>query len=185
MAIEELLAVVPPPKKPLEAGDPTAWGGIEDQVGTKLPTDLREFGLRYGTGRFADIDRLFMVSNPFQRDYVQTIRQVCDLRRSSRIACNTTGPYEFFPQSPGLLPWGGDDNGYGLFWLTQGAPDEWPTVIKEPESEKYQLFNMSMSSFLTKSITREITSLWSNPAFSFSDNVVFEPTKQLHRIVLE
>ena len=52
MSIQELTAVIPPPNQPSEAGKPQNWLAIQKALGLKLPDDLRDFGMRYETGRF-------------------------------------------------------------------------------------------------------------------------------------
>ena len=66
MSIDELTAVVAPPERPTEAGDAVAWEKVQADLGTALPEDFRDFGLRYGTGSFHDGKRIAVRPlNPF------------------------------------------------------------------------------------------------------------------------
>src|SRR5438067_1941995 len=58
MAIEDLIAVVAPPAQPREAGNLAAWTAVEARLGTRLPTDFRDFVFQYGSGAFNDPGRL-------------------------------------------------------------------------------------------------------------------------------
>ncbi len=40
--------------------------------------------------------------------------------------------YPIWPESGGLLSWGGDNNANTYFWLTDGAGDFWPVVSSDP-----------------------------------------------------
>lgn len=52
MPIEELIAVVQPPIHPVETGDFAKWEAVQRALGLSLPSDFRDFGIRYGTGCF-------------------------------------------------------------------------------------------------------------------------------------
>lgn len=59
MAIEELVAFIPPPRDPIEnEGD---WSIAEAEFGIVFPTDFKAMIHRYGTGQFYDD---LHVSNP-------------------------------------------------------------------------------------------------------------------------
>jgi hypothetical protein len=72
-----------------------------------------------------------------------------------------------------LLPWGTDENGNTLHWLTEGVPNDWP-VIAESHDGEIERFDMSMTTFLAKALTREIRPkhIWYWP---FAD-MIFTPT---------
>ena len=44
-------------------------------------------------------------------------------------------PYPIYPDQPGLLPWGNDENGNDYYWLTEGAPDTWRVLSDEVRGE--------------------------------------------------
>jgi hypothetical protein len=122
MAIEELIAVVPPPLAPLEAGPMERRNEVEKALGVILPDDLYELGLRYGSGRFANEIEVF---NPFSKKYLENVDMVSECYRGLKQAEGDDFiPYDIFPKSPGFLPWGDTMNGDVLFWLTEGEPSE-------------------------------------------------------------
>ncbi len=185
MAIEDLITAVPPPAKPIETGDQKNWVLIEQTLGISLPTDFRDFGLRYGTGRFTDRRELHIgVFNPFSSVFLEKIRGECDrCRECKEVLGQESIPYPIFPETSGLLPWGGDEIGSGMYWLTEGPAKEWPVILMN-HHEEIERYDLSMTTFLAKVFRREFRCiLWPEPFFL--EPVIFEPTKQLHRIVLE
>ena len=188
MSLNELMAVVSPPQNPIEIGNESQMATIEEKLGTRLPDDYRAFAGKFGTGRFNDLDRVCIeVLNPFAPNYFVTLDYMCKtLRESLEIdARRTPVLYNAFPTKPGLLPWGQDDNGCTM--LVEGPPNDWPIIVNPPRYSEYQQFPLSMTAFLTKAFTRQLTCiLWDDPEFfSGPTPVVFQPTTQLHRIVLE
>ena len=128
MALAELMAVVPPPEKPLNSGTSEEWAAAETVLGTRLPGDFREFCTRYGTGVFNDPGRLRIdIRNPLSPELHQIIRADRDMLFGLREELGRKYiPYPIFPEKGGLLLWAIDDIAGMLFWLTEGPPDEWP-----------------------------------------------------------
>src|SRR5688572_26417007 len=112
MAIDELTAVVKPPKDPLEAGPAERWNSVQEQMGIKLPTDLRDFGLSYGTGKFSE--QGIVVFNPFAAGFPHQVEETLLPWRSLKAGeGDDEVPFAIFPETPGLLCWGTDENGAG------------------------------------------------------------------------
>ncbi|MCH7728829.1 MAG: SMI1/KNR4 family protein, partial [Planctomycetes bacterium] len=182
MSVSELMAVVTPPQQPLENGNNSQWAQVQDYMEVRLPEDFRDFGSRYGTGEFVDPDRLRIhVVNPFSKTYKSWTKQYCnmvrDLRRAEGRKCV---PYKVFPKTPGLLPWGSDDNGNMLYWLVADEPPEqWPVIVQphEATAKEFERVELSMTSFLAQTFQREIElSMWPAPFFTGPEQVTFEPT---------
>lgn len=152
MAIGELLKIVAPPANPVEARNGEAWERAQKIIGTKLPSDFREIGLHYGSGSFCEISIVNPLSADFERAMTYLLETLREVKGSS---IYRDYPYEVFPDQPGLLPWGSDQNGNTLHWLTEGEPDDWPVIIESHEGE-LERFNMSMTTFLAKAFTYEI-----------------------------
>jgi hypothetical protein len=147
VAIEELIAAVPPPGHPSEAGPLDAVPDIEKALGTPLPKDAFEFGLRYGSGMFADTLEVY---NPFSSNYLVTVHEVCDVYRDLKAQEGDEFiPYDIYPKSPGLLVWGRDVNGHMLFWLTIGQPDQWPLMLMTVDGQ-FERWACQMTSFLAR-----------------------------------
>ena len=169
MAIEELLAVIPPPENPLETEDNGAWERAQEIVGTKLPQDYLDYGLNYGTGVFC---HFFGVINPLYKSYESTVNY--NLEVTKECSSFRDYPYKVFPDSPGLLPWGGDELGHVFHWLTEGDPESWPVVIESHEGG-IERIEVSLTTFLAKAFSNEIRpkDIWYRPFEN--DELIFVP----------
>lgn len=165
MAIGELTRVVMPPTEAVDCGTKAQWKAIQDKLGLILPIDLCEFGLTYGTGEFCD--GFLEVVNPFSPKYQEYVAYETRILRNNKSSELAEFPYDVFPHQPGLFPWGRDENGHTLLWLTQGEPDTWPVIVESHEG-KFERFDTSMTTFLAKALTNEIRPehIWTKP---FSD----------------
>jgi len=158
MAIEELVAVVPPPAKPLESGPPERWIRSEEELGVRLPQDYRDFSTTYGTGRFCG--GFIEVFNPFSEHYVEIIHSQIHLLNSIREG-GMEVPYEIFPSSAGLLPWGRNENGHMMCWITKGKAEKWPVILRRHENV-YEMWKMPITTFLAKAFRGDIDPIvWS------------------------
>jgi hypothetical protein len=168
MSVAELMAVVPPPAQPRDVGDAAAWRDAEARIGTRLPTDFRDFVSRYGTGVFNDPGRLCVFPrNPLAPDFDDRFRSDRDwLREMKGLAGEKEFPYEVFPHTPGLILWAEDDNGCMFFWLTEGQPDRWPVLVTPPRGYFWERFHLPMTSFLARAFSRQLLCVpWRQPDF--------------------
>ncbi|HEV7405312.1 MAG TPA: SMI1/KNR4 family protein [Chthoniobacteraceae bacterium] len=150
MSIERLGNLVEPPKRPSEVGSLAQWEAVERQLGVVLPSDYRDFVFTYGTGHFA---HFYGVYNPFaSSEWIAlwpSVQRVCAGERQIKRHFPDAVPYPVYPDQPGLLPWGGDDNGNYYFWMTKGAPDTWKVLSDEVRGEGFQEYGCTMTEFLT------------------------------------
>src|SRR5262245_24426822 len=140
MSIEELIAVVAPPRQPVEIGDAVAWQRIQERLGIRLPDDLRELGMRYGSGVFDDGRVIIEVWNPFAPNYIHKVQDHCKDLRLIRVLPDSEDniPYGVFPHQPGWLPFGRDMYGGLMCWLTEGEPEQWPILLLSRERTSFQ-----------------------------------------------
>ncbi|HEU4962862.1 MAG TPA: SMI1/KNR4 family protein [Bacilli bacterium] len=131
---------------------------MEELLGTSLPPDYKEFIDMYGTG---SINEFLWVLNPFEKnEYLNLVLQnkvALDAYSVSKSQFPEDFPHNVFPESNGLLLWGGTDNGDELFWLTKGAPDVWSLVIYETRSCEYSEYDCTMSQFLYDILSGTLT----------------------------
>src|SRR5437016_1107633 len=106
MSIEELMRIVKPPRTAKEPGDKKAWAELEKDFGLHLPSDWRDLGLHYGTGRF--YGTFIHIYNPFSDKDRKYVDCECDVLRDLK-QDGLNVPYNIHPDNPGLLPWGGDE----------------------------------------------------------------------------
>ncbi|MEU4805458.1 SMI1/KNR4 family protein [Actinosynnema sp. NPDC023587] len=129
VGIEALTSLVPPPAVPVGAeGD---WHRVEADLGLRLPADYRELVTRYGSGGFGDIGLL----TPFDPcaggagSLVGRAHALLDLHGPFRDEWPEDVPFPLHPEPGGVLEWALTGNGDALCWLTEGDPDDWPTVV--------------------------------------------------------
>lgn len=173
MALGELLKIVTPPDKPREVPAKPNWAAVEKKLGLQLPDDYKRYVTKFGTGVLGSFLRVY---NPFsKREYTslqKSVISVCEIHQMR----SDTFPYEFYPETPGLLPWGNDDNGNNLFWLTRGARNKWPVVVCSGRDDRSQLFEMGMTAFLARTFTGEVKcKIWPKPFAVKSRRARFEP----------
>jgi hypothetical protein len=162
MSIEELLAVVRPPKRAVEIGRADQVPRIERELGISLPRDYIDFGLHYGSGAFLDPGRVRVtITNPFSKSYMENVRSDCGFLRQIKKLAPGEVPFGVFPKKSGLLAWGHDDNGWNLCWLTSGPPESWPVLFTNTRSVYFHRIDLSMTAFLAQSFSRQIsTACW-------------------------
>lgn len=159
MAIDELMAVVTPPRYPIKIGDANSWLAAESHLRTRLPVDYYAYAHKYGSGRIGDL----IVANPFSENYLDFIRFHCTRLEDYQTAMSggpvTAGlpePYPIHPKRPGLLPWGVDADDRIGWWLTEGVPDQWPILVSF-RGDEFQRFDLRMTSFLAQLLSPRFT----------------------------
>src|SRR5262249_40778249 len=147
------------------------------QLGIKLPSDYRDFGIRYGTGEFNDNGRTdIVVYNPFSARFRENVLRDCEMLQSI-LQRRDFRDYGVFPTVPGLLPWGRDVDGCSMYYLTEGpSPETWPILTRPPRTADFERFDMTLTSFLAASFTRQIKPgiYWEPTLFSGPGPVTFE-----------
>jgi hypothetical protein len=163
MLIDNLARIAPPPTCPDEVGTVEELRQIEKRFGFVLPSDYRDFSLRYGSGWF--VDTFLEIWNPFMVDLP---KEAAD-PNGTAFWFYKAGylPWEPFPASPGLLEIGGNENGDTLLYLTEASPDEWSVLVVPHEDEgRFERWDMPLVTFLQKALTSEI-----NTAALASENI--------------
>lgn len=115
----------PPPAKPKQIGSKREWQAVEKELGTKLPKDYWQYASKYGSGQWIqkDVDAT-SIYNPLAPGYVRFINEQLQMFRDYR-AGNDPSDFEHqvFPESPGVLPIGSNDNGFSIFYLARRLAD--------------------------------------------------------------
>ena len=171
MSIKALKKLVPPPKHPAFAGTDADWELFEAEFPFQLPADYREFIQTYGYG---DLGDMFGVISPFQEptfpslkgyEYTEPFKGKNDtfslyqqINSNVEQLCEDEGWLEGATKNglPGLIRFGCDTNGHGLFWLTSGAPKKWPILIGHGGSWHIHRFDVPLANFLTRALRFEI-----------------------------
>jgi hypothetical protein len=148
-ALDELLTVLPPPKRPLHnRGD---WATVEAALGLRLPPDFKAFIAAYGRGT---INNCLEIESPFglKEDvrkwwgnfaaYFDTVAEYEPL------------PYPIYPQAGGLLPFGTLGDVDILNWRTAGEPEEWPFVYYDRTEGFFEIKGLAAVEFVLEAVTR-------------------------------
>jgi hypothetical protein len=159
MAINDLLKLISPPDKPVECKNGVKWKQAQKSLDTDLPNDFLEIATHYGSGRFCDF---LGILNPLSPDFESSVTYLLGVLRDVKESRHY--PYSVFPDRPGLLPCGGDDNGNMLHWLTEGDANDWPVILESHEGE-LERFDMSLTTFLSKVFSNAIRPkhVWNKP----------------------
>jgi hypothetical protein len=174
-AIDQLTEGFPSPERAIERGIEDDWPEVQERIGSVLPRDYKDFINSYGS---VYVNRFLQVHNPFsERPFVNLYRQVARTLSAWRELKTGHGsalcPYPLWFEPGGLLPWGLSDNGDGLFWLTEGHPDQWTVVLNERGGDGFEVFGGSMVEFLIAFLTRSLDERFFGG--QFNDAPMIEP----------
>jgi hypothetical protein len=140
--LDELTSLVPPPDEPPPAVD---WDAAHAELGVELPADYRALVERYGGGAIAGL-RLLVPGHPNR--HVDLLRQVEPQRAAPAVLIEQGIEQPYAPAD--LLPWGIDDAGNVVWWLTEGA---WPVVANEARGEEWQRYDGGAVGFVVAILT--------------------------------
>jgi hypothetical protein len=143
--IEELKKLLPPPSIPRNnSGD---WSDVERALGTKLPSDYKQFTELYGTVKICNY-LVIHTAFPWSEESLEfrlTLNQEYDAVVDGR----ENIPFADYPTQGGLLPFGGTDSGSIFSWITEGDPDDWGVFAWIfPGEPVYTLRSVNLSMFL-------------------------------------
>jgi len=144
--IEALATVVPPPATPFRPFT-GPWEPLEAYLGTTLPQDYKDFARLYGDGLFMDFLIVYVPSIKDSRLMLEP--QVRDAPKM--FSPREPQPYPFWPHVGGLIRFGCTDFGDQLYWLPEGAPDDWKVVMWQrhgPHDQAFEKFDCGMAEFL-------------------------------------
>ena len=171
--LEQLRRLLPPPAEPLEAAPPDGWAEVEAALGTGLPGDFKAFTELYGSGKVDDFLYLF---NPFAEGQDGNLLfekdRVLAAYAETRASFPERLPLPPFPEPGGVLPLGRTDNGDELYWVTEGAPDDWSVALLESRAARQEVHPLSATGFLTALAAGELRTA------ILPDEVVHRPAHQ-------
>ena len=161
-ALESLIQIVPLPTPPVCNGNDSDWEVIERILEMRLPVDFKKLINLYGTGCFFEFLYPLSPFAPFE-----TSLNLLSGATKQRLSAYRSGRKEFpqympafpaYPQESGLFPWGITVNGDTLFWLRQGQPEQWPTVVCNSKftKETCERFDMTATEFLHRLFSGKI-----------------------------
>ena len=161
MSVDEITALVAPPKKPAGRRGIREWDKVAKQLPFTLPSDFKAYLDTYGEGCLGD---MFYLISPFDERKGESLLDIYDeIDDEFRDNCEMEGWLEEASEvyEPGLIRFGGDTNGHRLYWLTIGAPDEWPIVIDG--GWHCDRFDGPMTTFFARVLRQEVATDWYRP----------------------
>ncbi len=165
LSLELLMQLIPPPSGPCETATPKAWEKIDARLGIELPPDYKALIDCYGTGSF---NEFIFVYTPFaQNEYLNLFYALDTLHQADERTqllgdpvWTAVHPFELYPASEGLLPWGCTSNlGDTFFWQIKGPPETWETIFYNLRSGEYEVWKYPLTEFLYRLFTRQIESV--------------------------
>ncbi len=181
-SLRQLIALVPPPANPVALGLPNDWKQVEDELGTFLPQDFKDYVKIYGAGQWTGF---FGVWNPFYKWKNPNASKTWKAWREKRFEGfkefqqqypDDTAPFAVHPASGGLLAFGFNDNGGTLCWRTIGSPDSWSIVCLDAElSNRYDEFELTLTAFIEALMEKRISPKTFPPDFFPIRQPAFQP----------
>ena len=131
------------------------WPDVERRLGTAVPADFRALVETYGSGEF---DEFLTVLVPAHEN---PHLDVAGRRDSALDALHKVAEYEPAPQPmpypiDQLLPWAVTANGDTCYWLMEGGPDGWPTVVNEGRGPEWDAFDGTATEFLVETLSGRV-----------------------------
>jgi hypothetical protein len=156
MSLLELLQLSPPPPNPIYTGLEKDFLQIENQIGSKLPCDYKEYIKYYGDCMWY---RHIRISTPFDNGnyslwgwHKKNIQQLKTLFESSLPIIK----HPIYPEKGGIFLCGGDIFGEMIAWITEGAPNDWSIIYFNYDCCLYNRYDMNITTFLLKLVKNEI-----------------------------
>lgn len=156
MTVNDLLTVFSPPQSPLELPSDADWARCSLRFG-KLPPDYRTFVDTFGTGV---VDGFLWIFNPGSAN--PNLELEASVERElgvlEQIKKQSPNAYRMsvFPQPGGYFPFGGSDNGDTLFWVTDGAAEDWTVAVMGPREREVFEYAGTMTGFLIDVLERRV-----------------------------
>ncbi|MDM5247652.1 MULTISPECIES: SMI1/KNR4 family protein [unclassified Lysinibacillus] len=149
MSLEKLKTILSIPDKIYGAGDIAKWKEAEKELGTKFPSDYKEFISIYGTG---GVCGFLWIYSPFSSNenlnFFIGSKEDNNAYFTSKQEFPDDFPRNLFPEEGGLLPWGVTDNGDVLNWITSDNPEKWSILVYEGRSGVSYEYKNSLAEFL-------------------------------------
>ncbi|MEU3090371.1 hypothetical protein ACWCQ0_39145 [Streptomyces massasporeus] len=127
------------------------WDRAEAAVGTRLPTDYKEYVYWFGPGDFDDYLIVCVpgVENSNTELAARLAHEQHGVRVLVQLAPKATPRVPLFPVPGGWLPWGFTTGGDGLYWVTSGDdPDCWTVAGRPGRGSDLAFFDGGCTAFL-------------------------------------
>ncbi len=168
MPLTDLLAVCPPPARPVNPPTAQQWGDFESLIGHALPPDYKAFLDCYGSGVFgvftedcSFFDLLFVVSpgQPPDKHDLNAIPLMSELTTTIgdiNAKWPETVPAPAWPAPGGLLYVGGTTTTHSIYWKTDGAETSWTCMISDYGCDNWFAWEGDLTSLLAAIVTGRV-----------------------------
>ena len=155
------------------------WRGAEKALKTKLPADYLSYAQVYGSGQIIceGVDAT-TIYNPLAEQYVEWVRRELDSWKEATPEPDEDFEFPIFSEPGGIFPLGVNDNGYTIWFLTEGEPDKWPIVVQGHDDPEFRRFDMPLTMFLATLFTgKKRMPPWPKNWFAKGKRIFFKPGK--------
>ncbi|WPW20841.1 MULTISPECIES: hypothetical protein [unclassified Streptomyces] len=127
------------------------WERAEAALGTRLPSDYKEYVHWFGPGDFDEYLIICVpgVENSNTELEARLAREHHGARLLTQIDPKARQRVPLFPEPGGWLPWGFTTGGDGLYWVTSGDdPDRWTIAGRPGRGTDFGYFDGCFTQFL-------------------------------------
>lgn len=157
MAIEEIIALLEPPKRPAEVGS-VDWPAVEEKYKIQVPPDFKEFAELYGTGC---IGEFLWVFNPFSENQFLNFEASKAFHKTYsdlKLEFPELLSYPEHPANGSLFPFATTDNGDMFCWIVDNESSEPSCTILSSDPAYESSTKMSFASFMVGILRGELGS---------------------------
>ncbi|WP_340558535.1 SMI1/KNR4 family protein [Streptomyces sp. GSL17-111] len=132
-----------------------SWEPVEQELGTALPADYKEFCACFGAGEFSNYLTVYSVGGTGESQLLSRTSAIWRTLEQLPVTANVYQPYGFYrPGASGLLSWGTSVTAAEFFWLVSPGvtPERWPVVAREEDGE-WSTFDVSCAEFVYRLLT--------------------------------
>lgn len=154
--LERLVQKIPPPSDARVIHHD--WERVEQELGTRLPSDYKRLIEVYGPGSFDDFLHVYHPNSPWKQldlkheaeGELRALRYLRDM--GAKIPYRLNEPAE-------LLAFGRNENGDLLFWHRRDSqfPETWSVAVKEGRAIEWFTYGGNMTSFLYEVLLKKIS----------------------------
>jgi len=162
--LDKLIELCPPPELPLDCLTGSEWIAQFRRLGTRLPEQLVQLNLRYGTGHFESIQSPVNASFSLHCSAVSSyaISRLAELRLH-KLKRPKAFPATLYFEPNGLLPIGQIGSGVDICLRVSGDnPDKWQISLLRATTNDVHHLNSSLLEFSAEVIAGSLQS----PVFS-------------------
>lgn len=134
------------------------WAAIEGDLGVPFPAEFKAYVRSFPAGGFRRLEILHpeLSTRPSQFGLVEAVREYSGSLKTWARTFDDPGPYDFYPEPGGLIPWADYEADYFLCWLPNSDdPDRWP-IIAYADPEQHEALEGSTLQVLIRVVRGDV-----------------------------